>query len=60
METAIAISFFLVSFSSYKVYVTGFHNIERKIARWLLIDAASWEAKGKAKLEAKKRVMKVA
>ena len=60
MEIAIAISFFLVSFSSYKIYVNGLHNIERRIARWLLIDAFSWEAKGKAKLEARKRVMKVA
>lgn len=56
MEVAIAISFFLVSFSSYKVYVTGLHNIERRIARWLLIDAASWEAKGKAKMAAQKKV----
>lgn len=56
METALAISFILVSFSSYKVYVTGLHTIERRIARWLLIDAASWEAKGKAKLTAQKKV----
>lgn len=56
MEVALAISFFLVSFSSYKIYITGLHNIERRIARWLLIDAASWEAKGKAKLIAQKKV----
>ena len=56
MEVALAISFFLVSFSSYKIYVTGLHNIELRIARWLLIDAASWEAKGKAKMAAQKKV----
>lgn len=56
MEVAIAISFLLVSFSSYKIYVKGLHTIERRIARWLLIDAASWEAKGKAKLVAQKKV----
>lgn len=60
MEVALAVSFLAVSFSTYKVHVIGLHNIERRIARWLLIDAFSWEAKGKAKLEARKRVMKVA
>jgi hypothetical protein len=56
MEVAIAISFLAVSFSTYKVHVIGLHNIERRIARWLLIDAFSWEAKGKAKLTAQKKM----
>ena len=56
MEVAIAISFILISFSTYKANVIGLHNIERRIARWLLIDAASWEAKGKAKMAAQKKV----
>lgn len=60
MEVAIAGSILFSLYGIYKVHTNGIHSIERKIARWLLIDAASWEAKGKAKLEAQKRVMKVA
>lgn len=43
-------------FASYKIKTVGLHNLERKAARWLLIDAASWEAKGKAKLVAQKKI----
>jgi hypothetical protein len=46
--------------AAYKVRTIGLPAIERTIARWLLADARSWEAKGATKKLAQKEFSKLA
>ncbi len=60
MEVLIAGLAIFSMFASYKVRMIGFPTLERRVARWLLADARSWDAKEQAKKSAKKELELVA
>lgn len=60
MQVAIAITLIGIMVATYKVRRHGFSTIERRIARWLLADARSWDAKAQAKASAIKELEQVA
>ena len=60
MEVVFAGSIIACMFTFHKIKTIGVSTIERKIARWLLADARSWDAKAEAKKTAKQELAEVA
>jgi hypothetical protein len=60
MEVVIAGLVIFSMVASYKVRTIGLSTFERRVARWLLADARSWDAKEHAKKSAKKELELVA
>lgn len=60
MQVALGLIIIAIMVATYKVRKDGLPTIERTIARWLLADASSWEAKEKAKAVATKKLAKLA
>jgi len=60
MQVAIGLTIIGIMFATYKVRKNGLSTIERRVARWLLADARSWDAKANAKASAVKELEQVA
>lgn len=54
MEVALGGFTIFTMFGAYKVQTIGLPELERRLARWLLADARSWDAKAEAKKAATK------
>lgn len=60
MEVVFAGLVIFVMFGSYKIQTVGLATIERRLARWLLADARSWDAKSEAKKAASQQFAELA
>lgn len=60
MQVAIGLTVIAIMVATYKVRKNGLPTIERRVARWLLADARSWDAKAQTKASAAKELEQVA
>lgn len=59
MEVVIGGMTILSMVAVYKVRSIGFAVLERRVAKWLLADARSWDAKAEAKKKAEREFAKL-
>lgn len=60
MEIALGGAIVFIMVGSYKIQTIGLPTIERRLARWLLADARSWDAKAEAKKAASQQFAELA